>query len=118
MTVTSFRPRRRFAVRQQVRIMHSAPANAACVEGLLIELSIRGCRISNTDPTHFINGEAVILEIEGFLPIRGRVRVAERGVLCLTFPTPLYTPALDQLIDHCRAPRPDPAWAMPRSMSA
>jgi hypothetical protein len=118
MTVTSFRPHRRFAVRQTVRISHAASANTACAEGLLIELSIRGCRISNIDPSPFANGDAVYLEIEGFSPIHGSVRMADKGVLCLTFATPLYTPALDDLINQCRAPQPAPVWPMNRSMRA
>ena len=99
MPVTSLRPHRRFAVRQKVRIAHSAGHYA---EGLLIELSIRGCRISNSDQTVFANGDPVTLEIGGFAPIHAAVRLADKSVLCLNFVEPLYTPALDRLIDQCR----------------
>lgn len=118
MTVTSLRPHRRFAVRQRVHISHAHPASVGQVDGLLIELSIRGCRISNIDPSPFAHGDAIQLEIDGFSPIHGSVRMADRGVLCMTFATPLYTPVLDNLITRCRAPHPDPAWSTSHSMSA
>lgn len=110
MAVTFIRAHRRFAVRQTVRIAH---ASGEYVEGLLIELSIRGCRVSNLARIPFGSGARVKLEIEGCAPICGFVRWAHDGLLGLTFDAPLYAGTLDDLICQCRGqvPRARPAPA-------
>lgn len=110
MASSTFRPHRRFAVRQKVHIAHNSGLNA---EGLLIELSMRGCRISNMGTPSFTSGDAVMLEIDGFDPIHATVRLADDRVLCLNFKQPLYTQALSHLVSQCR-----PAMPAPRPLAA
>lgn len=112
MAVTFIRAHRRFAVRQTVRITH---ATGDYAEGLLIELSIRGCRVSNLASVPFESGARVTLEIEGCAPICGFVRCAHDGLLGLTFDAPIYAGMLDNLVCQCRG---DTDWAQPITRSA
>ena len=103
MAATSFRSIRRYAVRPMVRIVRRSASDISdSAEGLLIELSVRGCRISNINRETFSTGDAVTLEIEEVIAIRSSVRLAENGIVCLNFTSPLYSPALDRLIAQCR----------------
>lgn len=114
MAVTFIRPHRRFAVRQTVRIAHSGSESA---EGLLIELSIRGCRISNLNHMPFPPSARVTLEIEGFAPICGMVRWAHDGLLGLYFDAPLHVGTFDRLVCQCRGEQQGPI-AIARSARA
>ena len=100
MAVTFIRPHRRFAVRRNVRVAHKTCESA---EGLLIELSLRGCRISNLAQNPFEPGEPVTLEISGFAPIDGSVRWTHSGIAGLCFNDALHAQTFNHLVGICRA---------------
>ncbi len=72
------------------------------MDGLLIELSLEGCRISNVDERKLGIGEVVTVRIEGEEPLDGCVRWLGDRTLGLRFVRPLHVPALDRLIRSCR----------------
>lgn len=102
MSVLIIRAHKRFAVRRKARLRK---AGKRAEEGLLIELSLEGCRISNLTRDAFALDQEVILRIDGAKPpLEGRVRWQNDGTVGLRFLRPLHTAALDQLIRHCREP--------------
>ncbi|MDD3799681.1 MAG: PilZ domain-containing protein [Novosphingobium sp.] len=99
MTVLYIRAHKRFAVRRMVRITGTAGDIAS---GLLIELSLQGCRISNLGRTAFEIGQRVALEIDGYEPVSGAVRWAHDGLAGLRFDRSLHAGTLDRMIHSCR----------------
>jgi hypothetical protein len=70
--------------------------------GLLIELSLHGCRLGNIDQRRFALDETVTLKVPGFDGFEGQVRWVGDGVVGLRFRYPLYAAALERLIRACR----------------
>ncbi|OCC22772.1 hypothetical protein MB02_15295 [Croceicoccus estronivorus] len=100
MTVLYIRAHKRFAVRRMVSLSRS---DCNAISGLLIELSLQGCRISNLGQSvEFETGQLVTLEIDGFDPITGAVRWAHDGLAGLRFDQSLHPNTLENLIRHCR----------------
>lgn len=99
MSVLTIRAHKRFAVCQKARLRK--PGRRA-EEGLLIELSLEGCRISNLACETFTLGQTVTLRIEGAQLLEARIRWLGERTVGLRFVRPLHTAALDGLIRLCR----------------
>ena len=99
MSVLVIRAHKRFAVRRKARLDRSGKR---AEEGLLIELSLDGCRISNLAPEAFALDQTVTLRVDGAEPLDARIRWLNGGTIGLRFLRPLHTAALDQLIRLCR----------------
>lgn len=94
MTVLTIRSHRRYAVRQ---IVHLQKADERRVQGLMIELSSEGCRISNVARGTYTVGDEVTLEI-GEMALHGRIRWAHDGVVGVRLDTALFSNQLSNLI--------------------
>lgn len=101
MTVLRIRTTRRFAVRSKARLK---PSSRRAVSGLLIELSLDGCRISNIDNAHFALGETARIQLDGFEPLDGLVRWSQDGFVGLRFARALPAGLLENLLRACRLP--------------
>lgn len=99
MTIRVLRSKMRFAVRSKARLRK---AGSRAVPGLLVELSLEGCRISNVNHTRFALGQIASVQVDGHETLEGHVRWAHDGFVGLRFVHPLHTAALDRLIDVCR----------------
>lgn len=101
LSVVIMRLHRRFAVRRAARLR---AGNRRAQHGLLIELSLEGCRIGNIDDGKFALGQIVTLLVDGFETLEGQVRWAKGGCVGLRFSRPLHAAALETLIAICRQP--------------
>lgn len=99
MTVLRIRTTRRFAVRSSARLK---PGRGKAAAGLLIELSLDGCRISNVDNARFAIGEIARVELEGFEPLDCLVRWSQDGLVGLHFARALSATLLENLLHSCR----------------
>ena len=95
----TIRAHRRFAVCRKARLRK--PGRRA-EEGLLIELSLDGCRISNVPCETFTLDQTVTMRIDGAQPVEARIRWLGDRTVGLRFVRPLHTAALDGLIRLCR----------------
>jgi hypothetical protein len=93
------RAHKRFAVCRGARLCK--PGKRA-VDGLLIELSLDGCRISNLGADSFAVDQLVTLRVQGAPAIDSRVRWVREGTIGLRFVQPLRAAGLDRLIRVCR----------------
>jgi len=93
------RSNKRYAVRRAVSLDHPGDN---CAEGLLIEISQEGCRISSLDAREFAMGQPATVEICGFGKLTATVRWAHDAVMGLRFDAPLHNDVLGQLITMCR----------------
>ncbi|MBO9519024.1 MAG: hypothetical protein J7493_13240 [Porphyrobacter sp.] len=105
MTVLAIRTCKRHAVR---RIVQLAKAGRKAVDGLMIELSSEGCRISNLGRSGFIVGEAVTVEV-GEKTFHGHVRWVHDGIAGVRFDQALFNSELNGLIAYCRGEGPGEA---------
>lgn len=99
MTVLRIRTTRRFAVRSSARLK---PGRGKHASGLLIELSLDGCRISNIDHARFTVGENARIELDGFEPLDCLVRWSQDGFVGLRFSRSLSAGLLETLLTSCR----------------
>jgi len=99
MSVLVIRANKRFAVCRKARLGH---AEGAEDDGLLIELSLDGCRIGNVESKDFTTGEMVKVEVDGADPFAGEVRWQGDRAIGLKFTCPFHVPELDRLIRLCR----------------
>lgn len=72
------------------------------MDGLLIEISLEGCRISNLGSGEFETGQATTLEIGGFGKLSATVRWSHDQVMGLRFDNPLHSDGLGRLLAMCR----------------
>jgi hypothetical protein len=110
VSVLIIRAHKRFAVARKVRLCKPARRG---IDGLLIELSLDGCRISHAAATtSFGMGDLVNLRLAGTKPIEARIRWLRDGALGLRFERPLHVSGLEELIRLCRghAEPPLPAY--------
>jgi hypothetical protein len=98
MTVLMIRAHKRYAVRQPVRL---GKFGATPAQGLMIELSSEGCRISNLDRCDYAIGEEVTLEL-GELSLGGRIRWAHDGIAGVRLDRALYPNQLGELVARDR----------------
>jgi hypothetical protein len=109
VSVLIIRAHKRFAVRSSARLRQPRRRS---VEGLLIELSIEGGRLSNVPGSaNFTVGDSVLLGLSGAAPIEARIRWADQGTVGLRFARPLSFAALETLVRLCRA-EDEPATPM------
>lgn len=98
MSVLIIRAHKRFAICQKARLRKPGRRG---VDGLLIELSVEGCRLSNIGHD-FAPDEQVSLRIDGAQPLDARVRWRNDSTIGLRFARPLSFAALEGLIRLCR----------------
>lgn len=104
MSILVIRQHARYAVCRKAQL--SRPDSKA-VNGLLVELSVHGCRLGNIDERRFALDETVTLKIPGFDGpgsdgFEGQVRWVGEGVVGLRFRSPFHSAALERLIRACR----------------
>jgi hypothetical protein len=99
VSILVIRQHARYAVSRKAQL--SRPDSRA-VNGLLVELSVHGCRLGSIDERRFSLDETVTLKIPGFDGFEGQVRWVSDGVVGLRFRNPFHTAALERLIRACR----------------
>ncbi len=100
VSVFTIRTHKRFAVCRKVRL---GKYRRRGIDGLLIELSLDGCRISHSAlPENFALEDTLVLRLEGTDPIPARVRWSREGTVGLIFAQPLHNTALESLVRLCR----------------
>ena len=102
MTVLTIRSHKRYAVRQPVYL--KKPGEKAA-QGLMIELSSEGIRISNLGRGAFAVGEPVSVDIDE-RTFMGRIRWAHDGVAGVRLDSALYPNQLGELIARGRGESP------------
>ena len=108
MSLFVIRAHKRFAVCRKARLRKPGRRG---LDGLLIELSLEGCRISKLAcDAPFALDDRVIVRVPGFAPIEARIRWLREGTVGLRFAQALHNAELDSLIRVCRsAPEAAPA---------
>lgn len=101
MSVLVIRANKRFGVLRKATLR--APG-ARALPGLLIELSLEGCRISHIDHKAFHEGQMVTVRIEGFHNLEAHVRWAHSDCVGLRLVVPLHSAELDRMVTTCRVP--------------
>jgi hypothetical protein len=99
VSILVIRQHARYAVCRKAQLSR---AESRPVSGLLVELSLHGCRLGNIDERRFALDETVTLKIPGFDGFEGQVRWVGEGVVGLRFRNPFHAPALERLIRACR----------------
>ena len=96
----TIRAHKRYAVCSKVRLRKETKRG---IEGLLIELSLDGCRVSHVgNAASFALGDLLTLRLEGTAPIKARIRWANESTIGLRFECPLHIAGLQDLIQLCR----------------
>lgn len=108
MNVRAIRLHQRFAVRRRVLALRG---RGRPVEGLLVELSLHGCRVSGLGRHRFDMGGPIRVSLPGFDPLDGEVRWLGEGTAGVRFIRPLTTAALAELLAVARDPLPERACA-------
>jgi hypothetical protein len=107
MTVLTIRSHKRYATRQDVRLRS---ARGKALEGLLIELSAEGIRISNLHGAQFDIGQQVTVAI-GEDDYHGRIRWAHDGIAGVRLDRALHCHEIAGLLERGRGisqPKPQP----------
>ncbi len=99
MNVLFIRRNKRFAVRRMVALS----TDAGLRHGLLVEVSLEGCRIGNIDTQGLAIGSQVGLRIHGFGTIAAQVRWTQPGIAGLHLVQAFHIAELNELIRLCRA---------------
>lgn len=99
MSVLVTRAHKRFAVRRAASL-RNAHGNES--DGLMIELSCEGCRISKIDSDAYTIDEAVTLELDDGEHHDGRVRWAHDGFVGIKFAAALRPAELGELLEASR----------------
>lgn len=100
MSILVIRKHQRFAVRQSACL--KAEGCKPC-PGLLVEVSLDGCRFSLTNYRELEIGQQVSLRIDGFAPRNAQVRWADDKRVGLLFDQPLHNAELGTLLQDCRS---------------
>lgn len=108
MNIRAIRLHQRFAVRRKVLAVRG---RGRPVEGLLVELSLHGCRVSGLGRHRFELGGAIRVTLEGFEPLDGEVRWLGEGTVGLRFARPLTAGQLAERLSVVRDPLPELACA-------
>jgi hypothetical protein len=100
VSVLIIRAHKRFAVCRQAKLRKRGRGFA---DGLLIELSLDGCRIGGVDAAAgFALDDTVVLRVAGAAPLEARIRWLNDTTIGLRFIQPLHVAALEALIRLCR----------------
>ena len=100
VTVLTIRTHKRFGVCKSVRV-HLACGTS--VDGLLIEVSLEGLRVSNLTACDLDVEELVRVEIEGWQDFSARVRWRSHRIVGVRLEPPLHSRELANLLDFCRS---------------
>ena len=99
MTVLTIRKHQRFAVRRMARL---GARGSKWMGGLLVEVSLDGCRIGNLKADGLTVGQQLKLRIEGFGERLAEVRWSQPGLAGLRFVQALHVAELNGLLCLCR----------------
>lgn len=102
MSVLSIRSQRRFAVRQSVRLRDESGNETT---GLMIEVSLEGCRVSGLGEALFMPDSMASMRIDDGPWQSGKVRWAHDALLGFKFHHPLHVKELSEFIGSDRATR-------------
>lgn len=94
MQPLTIRAHKRYAVRHPVCLR---AADRRELGGLLIELSVRGCRISNLECAELSDGDRVTIALQD-TTLSGRVRWTRGGLAGFSFDEPLLLSELRDLV--------------------
>ena len=112
MAILTIRKYQRFAVRRMANLHNPGRQGRS---GLLVEVSLDGCRLGITEGPDFAVGTILTMHIEGVDEIMAEVRWSGNGFLGLRFLHSLHVADLDRLIRACR---PEPVRAEPQQAYA
>lgn len=90
---------KRFALRQAVSLRGP---DGGILEGLLVEMSLSGCRISNLGKHALRLHDEVTAMLDGFDGLRAYVRWVGDGIVGLRLHRPLHCDGLERILGHCR----------------
>jgi PilZ domain len=99
MTILNIRKHQRFAVRREAGLHMKGRTQRT---GLLVELSLEGCRMSIVGAAKYEVGQALKIEIAGYGAIKTQVRWADTGMIGMRFDQPLHVADLNVLLQACR----------------
>jgi hypothetical protein len=99
MNILTIRKHKRFAVRRKANLV--SPGNRP-KPGLLVEVSLEGCRMGIAGCADFAVGQQVKVRIAGFGDFRAEVRWAGQGFVGMHFVQALHHAELNELIRACR----------------
>ncbi len=99
MAILTIRKFQRFAVRRAASL-HCPKKRGE--NGLLVEVSLAGCRLGIAESMNFAIGAIVTLRLDGFDDLKAEVRWSGNGYLGLRFIQALHVADLDRLIRACR----------------
>jgi len=99
VSVLFIRAHKRYGVCRGVKL--HCPADCIA-EGLLIEISQEGCRISNVLSTALAIGESIIVEVPDGPNLPAQVRWQHDGIVGLRLTPPLHNASLADLVNCCR----------------
>jgi hypothetical protein len=99
MTILTIRKHQRFAVRREAGLQIKGRASRT---GLLVELSLEGCRMSIVGAAKFAVGQTVKVNVAGYGALKAQVRWSDTGVLGMRFDQPLHVAELNELLAACR----------------
>jgi len=99
LAVLTIRAHRRFAVCRKARV---EPTAGKARSGLLIELSLEGCRVSDLGENDYAMGDVVRIAPQGGEPFEGQVRWQQGGTVGLKLVRPFHISDLQTLIRTCR----------------
>lgn len=105
MAILTIRKHQRFAVRHEVSLVSAGKRPRS---GLLVEVSLEGCRLALPGSHAFAIEQPISVRIGEFGTIKATIRWTGDGFVGVRFDCPLHTAELGELIDICRpSPRSD-----------
>ncbi len=99
MTILTIRKHKRFAVRRKANLVCTGSKTKP---GLLVEVSLEGCRMGITGSSDYAVGQQLKIRIAGFDDLRTEVRWAGDGFVGMRFVQALHHAELNDLIQACR----------------
>ena len=100
MSVLVIRAHERFAVCRQISLWRN---RAFAGDGLLIELSLEGCRVSGTGGAPFQEGDQMSFWVDDFGWIAGEVRWSGNRGVGMRFTRRLHQTEMLRLLELCRS---------------
>lgn len=101
MTVLTIRSHSRFALRQPLQLRRDG---APAAEGLMIELSAEGCRISGLKGQRPAIDQAIEIVLDHGTRLCGHVRWSNDGTVGVRLDTALTNADLAEVLSHSRGP--------------
>jgi len=101
MSILIIRRHKRFAVRQAVRLRCAGHKPSS---GMVVEVSLDGCRLAMARSSGLSLDQLVTLEIAQHTTVKAQVRWTNEGLVGLRFDPALHVDELDDLLQTCRAP--------------